>query len=840
MRLRQVHFFATLQFRTIVDLIGVDRMVNNALTSLDTTQATTNLNFIRRVYPAVPGTVPLPAALPRATYTDDTTQSVDDRCAAVFDFAEGLQSGSWPIIAMVSGMPCRGAASLGGHHGYAVISDEEDTAHELGHALAIKHPGGFGPPSTEDPAVVAGHGDECASSCDDDWPWTHGLIGAYGFNTATMTPVVPGTAETDPHDFMSYGGGMMWISPRNWGRLFNYFGVFEHYFGRFESDTAVSGAADAVPGPAIALGLQDRVTARPSGQESGGRYLWVRGVFEERGGVTLKPFYELELTAAPRVRNGPYLIEALDSAGRVVATRSFEAERVHIDLAGGGARDLPPRFSEYLPLPEGARVASVVVRDERDVLATRARSAAAPEVTILSPTAAGFAGGRIAPAVQWTGADRDGDPLFYRVEYSPRPEPSVRGGRVWLPLATDLTGGDLAVALDGLPGGPDARVRVIATDGFNTTGEVSPDFFVADKPPAVEILAPEPGPLAVQIQAGERLMLRGVGSDLEDGDLSGAALTWRSNRDGQLGSGNVVEVSTLSLGIHTITLTGTDSRGEQASASVTVAVLPRLNTQPVAVAGPDQRVSMGATVRLDGSGSFDEDGDPLGYHWAIVGRPPQSDTPLRDPESARPSFTPDRPGVYTLELRVHDGALISLPDRVLVAVDAPLPALASPFPTPVATLVPVTPPPGMTITFPTPTATFAPVTRTPTAVVTPTVTATSAPVTRTPTPTVTPTPVCPPLGTPTLQAVPVGGNQVRVTWNVEGGCGRISGTITAQYTDQRAAFATHDVTATSGAVIDAPPTRCEGTFTVRYTLELRDAGGQRATATTVQSLLWLC
>ena len=38
-------------------------------------------------------------------------------------------------------------------------------------------------------------------------------------------------------------------------------------------------------------------------------------------------------------------------------------------------------------------------------------------------------------------------------------------------------------------------------------------------------------------------------------------LTWTSDRDGALGAGEEVAVSTLSLGEHTITITATDSQG---------------------------------------------------------------------------------------------------------------------------------------------------------------------------------------------------------------------------------------------------------------------------------------
>jgi len=60
-------------------------------------------------------------------------------------------------------------------------------------------------------------------------------------------------------------------------------------------------------------------------------------------------------------------------------------------------------------------------------------------------------------------------------------------------------------------------------------------------------------------------------------------------------------------------------------------------------------------VQLDGTGSYDPDGDPLTFRWAFVERPQTSGAELDDPTSPRPTFVADYPGVYVLELRVEDG-----------------------------------------------------------------------------------------------------------------------------------------------------------------------------------------
>jgi len=86
------------------------------------------------------------------------------------------------------------------------------------------------------------------------------------------------------------------------------------------------------------------------------------------------------------------------------------------------------------------------------------------------------------------------------------------------------------------------------------------------------------------------------------------------------------------------------------------------NQAPVADAGPDQVVSAGpncmASATLDGSGSFDADGDPLNYTWtwdsgSTTGVSPTIQLPL---------------GTFTITLVVNDGIVDSYPDTVTITV----------------------------------------------------------------------------------------------------------------------------------------------------------------------------
>jgi RHS repeat-associated protein len=90
------------------------------------------------------------------------------------------------------------------------------------------------------------------------------------------------------------------------------------------------------------------------------------------------------------------------------------------------------------------------------------------------------------------------------------------------------------------------------------------------------------------------------------------------------------------------------------------------NSPPVANAGLDQTVLVGAEVTLDGSGSHDVDSDTLTYFWAFTSRPVGSSAVLSDAAAVMPAFTVDRPGSYFLQLIVNDGTVDSAPDAVVI------------------------------------------------------------------------------------------------------------------------------------------------------------------------------
>lgn len=111
--------------------------------------------------------------------------------------------------------------------------------------------------------------------------------------------------------------------------------------------------------------------------------------------------------------------------------------------------------------------------------------------------------------------------------------------------------------------------------------------------------------------------------------------------------------------------------GIQDSEADTV-VLTTTNVRPVAEAGPTQTKYLGDTVTLDGSGSFDPDGDNITYQWAFTSKPTDSVATLMNDSIVGPQFRADKEGTYVVQLIVNDGALDSLPDTVIIKIEQPV------------------------------------------------------------------------------------------------------------------------------------------------------------------------
>lgn len=102
-------------------------------------------------------------------------------------------------------------------------------------------------------------------------------------------------------------------------------------------------------------------------------------------------------------------------------------------------------------------------------------------------------------------------------------------------------------------------------------------------------------------------------------------------------------------------------------------VASTLNTAPVALPGPDAQASTNEDIVLNGTQSFDAEGDQLTFAWSIVSQPPDSAIQLNDATAINPTFAAAEPGSYIFQLVVDDGFLSSSPATAEVTVTGPPP-----------------------------------------------------------------------------------------------------------------------------------------------------------------------
>ena len=240
-------------------------------------------------------------------------------------------------------------------------------------------------------------------------------------------------------------------------------------------------------------------------------------------------------------------------------------------------------------------------------------------------------------------SDPDGDPLTYTWEMVSRPAGSAAA-------LDDIHSATPSFTADAYG---TYNLKLIAADPYEAS---EPDYVVIDTSDTAPSANAGPDRTVPTGPGGiAQVTLDGSASSDPDGDaITSYTWTW----PGGSASG-VSPTVTLPVGVHTITLVVSD--GALSSPPDTVSV--QVNQAPVAVAGQDIKAQAGssrtAQVALDGSGSFDPDGDTLTYAWTWQGGSATGDKP-----------TVELPQGWTnISLVVSDGYATSPPDQVNVFVN---------------------------------------------------------------------------------------------------------------------------------------------------------------------------
>lgn len=241
---------------------------------------------------------------------------------------------------------------------------------------------------------------------------------------------------------------------------------------------------------------------------------------------------------------GEYTIEVISTADEVLYTDTF-----------GKRSDEDDPFSFSIPWYDDASY--VHVKKEGNVLDMVSPSVHQPQVTITQPT-----GGTIDTdqlTVSWQGSDADGDDLAYSVFYS-------HDGVNWDIINSETTNTSVEINTSNLAGGSSCRIKVIGTDGFYMDMAESAPLSIVKKKPVCVILNEE------------NTSVSGIGYDLEDGALNGSDLSWYSDMQGFIGSGDQLSEDMLSVGSHLITMKATDSDGNTAEDTTTVIITAQQDT----------------------------------------------------------------------------------------------------------------------------------------------------------------------------------------------------------------------------------------------------------------------
>lgn len=363
----------------------------------------------------------------------------------------------------------------------------------------------------------------------------------YGFDTQTLTPIRP----TEASDFMTYGSNR-WVSDYTWRALINSVDA-----PAASPSSPVSAAAGS---SVFVTGWLDTAN--------------LRGVI---GSMLTLPTESIPPDARQAAQatmptsglQATFRLRLLGPTGSVLVERVLTPIPIDDHAAG----DEPALFSDVFSKPAG-QVATVQLLADETVLDSRTPGSQPPVVAIQQP-----AGGAViqdALTIQWTASDPDrGDQLLYTVQYS------HDNGVSWHTLAVNYGGapggGTLALSdLGSLPGGAPnaARIRVLASDGYNTGTATSQPFTVTNRKPDAFIVTPA---AEQTFAAGQPVLLTGGATDAEDGGLSAAALAW--SIDGvPSGSGTVVVAAGLAPGTHTAMLSASDADNNTSTKTVSFRV----------------------------------------------------------------------------------------------------------------------------------------------------------------------------------------------------------------------------------------------------------------------------
>ncbi len=419
------------------------------------------------------------------------------------------------------------------------------------------------------------------------------------------------------YDPMSYcaqvGSGDQndWISPRNWTRLIEIFGI-----------NPTAGASSRATAASVSEPSHGRSVGRDplavdaqlntgmlrvigyANSETGTRITSVGpAVSGEINHGSIDPAYTLTTTSA--------------SGKNLGSVPMYATSGGHIDNGGAITQltaEIPSANAHALAIALGGKA-----------LARRIRPAHAPIVRVLSPTSGARVGRDRSVIVRWSTKDREHVRLKVAIDYS------RNGGHSWRTIYAGADNGHASLPSFYLTASHHARLRVRVNDGFNETIATSRVFTALGAPPRVSILTRFAHNASVAANAPVALL--GGAVDQLAHTLSGHSLHWYDGAI-SLGYGPSIETGPLPSGVNHIRLVARDSAGRTATASLTLTVAP-LALPGLTLKFP-RRVSAKAR-KFTFSGSASTPATLTISHHAYTLKPTQTSFTLQIPRSGRPS-----------------------------------------------------------------------------------------------------------------------------------------------------------------------------------------------------------
>jgi len=192
----------------------------------------------------------------------------------------------------------------------------------------------------------------------------------------------------------------------------------------------------------------------------------------------------------------------------------------------------------------------------------------------------------------------------------------------------------------GFPGRYTVTLNVDDGSSVNNSRSQTSTFVIVNEPPVAEA-----GSYRI-VSPGEKVMFDGSTAKDRDGAID--SYQWDFG-DGSHAKGMRASHSFEAPGKYTVRLVVTDNSGTKCDSAEDVATI-RVNAPPVAVIEGDLETVFGKAripVFFDATGSYDPDGDPLSFYWDFG-----DGISAKGPKVSH-SF--DKPGLYTVKLRVDDG-----------------------------------------------------------------------------------------------------------------------------------------------------------------------------------------